>query len=157
MNNLTWNEYYMGVAILTSYRSKDPSTKVGTCIINSDFKVVAIGYNGFPTGCSDDVLSWEKDSDNPLDTKYPYVVHAEANAILNKNEANLKNCTLFTTLFPCNECAKLCIQSGIKKIVYLNDRTDVWQFEAARKMFNMVGIGYEKFIPKKESITIKFA
>ena len=121
-NYIIWDEYFMGVAILSSMRSKDPSTKVGACIVNADKKIVGIGYNGFPMGCSDDEFPWEREGEF-LDCKYPYVVHAEPNAILNST-VSLKGATIYVTLFPCNECAKLIIQSGIKEIVYLSDKYD---------------------------------
>ena len=119
-NYIVWDEYFMGVAILSSMRSKDPSTKVGACIVNQDKKIVGIGYNGFPMGCSDDEFPWDREGDF-LDCKYPYVVHAEPNAILNST-VSLKDATIYVTLFPCNECAKLIIQSGIKEIVYMGDK-----------------------------------
>jgi dCMP deaminase len=117
---ISWAEYFMGIAVLSSQRSKDPSTQVGACIVTSENKIVSMGYNGFPTGCLDSQLPWGRDSENPLETKYLYVVHAEKNAILNAT-GNLKGCTLYVTLFPCHECAKDIIQSGIKRIVYLRD------------------------------------
>ena len=116
--HISWDEYFMGIALLSAKRSKDPSTQVGACIINKDKRIIAIGYNGFPKGCEDSEFPWGKTDSNPLNTKYPYVVHAEANAILNSN-SNLKGSKLYVTLFPCNECAKLLIQAGIEEIVYL--------------------------------------
>ena len=115
-NYISWDEYFMGVALLSSYRSKDPNTKVGACIVNKHKRIVGIGYNGFPYGCSDDEFPWERDGDF-CNTKYPYVVHAEPNAILNST-SDLHGATLYVSLFPCNECMKLIIQSGIKEIVY---------------------------------------
>jgi len=117
---LKWDEYFMGVANLSALRSKDPNTQVGACIVNQDKRIVGIGYNGLPFGCSDDEFPWVNDTDY-LNSKYPYVVHAEANAILNAT-TSLKGCTLYVNLFPCNECAKLIIQSGIKEIVYVSDK-----------------------------------
>lgn len=117
---ITWDQYFMGVAKLSALRSKDPNTKVGACIVNEKNRIVGIGYNGLPYGCSDDEFPWERDGDF-LETKYPYVVHAEPNAILNSTN-KLDNATLYVTLFPCNECAKLIIQSGIKEIVYVSDK-----------------------------------
>ena len=111
----------MGVAELAAKRSKDPNTQVGACIVNTDNIIVSIGYNGMPNGCNDDVMPWSRDGEY-LNTKYPYVCHAELNAILNRNSADLRSCTIYVTLFPCNECAKLIIQSGIKKIVYKTDK-----------------------------------
>ena len=144
-NYIVWDEYFMGVAILSSKRSKDPSTKVGACIVNEDKKIVGIGYNGFPHGCSDDEFPWDREGDY-LDCKYPYVVHAEPNAILNST-VSLKNATIYVTLFPCNECAKLIIQSGIKEIVYMGDKysgtpTDV----ASKRMLEAAGIKTRKLI-----------
>ena len=117
---ITWDQYFMGVAKLSALRSKDPNTKVGACIVNEKKRIVGIGYNGLPYGCSDDEFPWERVGDF-LETKYPYVVHAEPNAILNSTN-KLDNATLYVTLFPCNECAKLIIQSGIKEIVYVSDK-----------------------------------
>ncbi len=95
---ITWDEYFMGVAILSAYRSKDPSTKVGACIVNQKNKIVGVGYNGFPIGCDDEALPWERDGDF-LDTKYPYVCHAELNAILNSS-CDLSDCSIYVALFP---------------------------------------------------------
>ena len=121
-NYISWDEYFMGVALLSSYRSKDPNTKVGACIVNQNKRIIGIGYNGLPFGCNDDEYPWERDGDF-LDTKYAYVVHAEPNAILNST-SSLAGATLYVSLFPCNECMKLIIQSGIKEIVYLSDKYD---------------------------------
>ena len=142
-NYIVWDEYFMGVAILSSKRSKDPSTKVGACIVNEDKKIVGIGYNGFPAGCSDDVFPWDREGDY-LECKYPYVVHAEPNAILNST-VPLKGATIYVTLFPCNECAKLIIQSGIREIVYMGDKysgtpTDI----ASKRMLEAAGIKLRK-------------
>ncbi len=130
-NYISWDQYFMGVAILSSMRSKDPNTKVGACIVNEDLKIVGIGYNGFPKGCSDDLFPWERKG-GFLDVKYPYVVHAEPNAILNST-VSLKNATLYVTLFPCNECVKLIIQSGIKEIVYMEDKYSGSESDLAAK------------------------
>lgn len=114
--------------------------KVGACIVDSSNRIVSVGYNGFPTGCSDDEFPWKRDSEDPLENKYAYVCHAESNAIMNKNSVHLKGCTLYVTLAPCNECAKLIIQSGIKKVVFCEDKYhDSWMWVAARKMFNASG------------------
>ena len=115
---ISWDEYFMGIAMLSAKRSKDPSTQVGACIVDKDNKIVGIGYNGFPIGCSDDNLPWSRDAENSNETKYPYVVHAEANAILNSTK-DLHGARIYVDLFPCNECAKLIIQSGIKEVVFL--------------------------------------
>ncbi len=143
MNNiLTWDEYFMGIAKLSALRSKDPSTKVGACIINESNRIVGIGYNGFPSGCDDSEFPWDRDK-GFLGSKYAYVVHAEVNAILNSKQ-NLDNCILYVSLFPCNECAKMIIQSGIKKVVFEEDRPkEQWDI-ASKKLFNAAGVTYEK-------------
>ncbi len=130
----------MGIALLSAKRSKDPNTQVGACIVNQFNKIVGIGYNGFPIGCSDDELPWDRKSDNINDTKYPYVVHAEANAILNSTK-DLHGARIYVALFPCNECTKLIIQSGIKEIVYLSDKySDTDAVKASKKMLEMAGV-----------------
>ena len=144
MAHISWEQYFMGVALLSSKRSKDPATQVGACIVNEDKKIIGIGYNGFPTGISDDDFPWGKTDPNPLNNKYPYVVHAEPNAILNST-SNLKGATLYVTLFPCNECTKLIIQSGIKHVVYGCDKYhNEDSYEASRRMFDSAGVTYEK-------------
>lgn len=119
---INWNQYFMGVAKLSTYRSKDPNTQVGCCIVSKDNRILSVGYNGFPYGCSDDKFSWERSADNELNTKYFYVCHAELNAILNAGGKSLKDAKLYVTLFPCNECAKAIIQSGIKEVIYEDDK-----------------------------------
>ncbi len=151
-NYINWDEYFMGVAVLSSMRSKDPSTKVGACIVNQAKRIIGIGYNGFPIGCSDDTFPWSREGDY-LDCKYPYVVHAEPNAILNSTMA-LDNATLYVTLFPCNECAKLIIQSGIKEIVYMNDKYSGTESDiASKKMLDAAGVKTRKM--KEVELTIK--
>lgn len=146
-NYISWDEYFMGVAMLSAKRSKDPSTQVGCCIVSKDKKIIGIGYNGFPKNISDDDLPWGREG-NFEDTKYPYVVHAEANAILNSTR-NLEGSTAYVTLFPCNECAKLIVQSGIKEIFYLDDfHHDSKETVASRKILDMAGVKYTR-IPKK--------
>ena len=137
-NALSWDDYFMSVAFLSSMRSKDPNTQVGACIVNSEKRIVGIGYNGFPRGCSDDALPWARHSENgnELDTKYPYVCHAEVNAILNKNSADVQGCSIYVGLFPCNECAKMIIQSGIREVVFLSDKyKNSNSMIASRKLF----------------------
>lgn len=137
---ITWDEYFMGIALLSAKRSKDPNTQVGACIVNQHNKIVGIGYNGFPIGCSDDELPWKRQSENINDTKYPYVVHAEANAILNSTK-DLHGARIYVALFPCNECTKLIIQSGITEIIYLSDKyrdTDI--VKASKRMLEMAGV-----------------
>lgn len=130
---LTWDEYFMGMAHLSAKRSKDPSTQVGACIVSPEHRIVGIGYNGFPNGCSDDLFPWEREGEGN-DTKYPFVVHAELNAILNSTQ-NLHGCSLYVSLFPCNECAKAIIQSGISRIVYESDKyADTDAVKASKRM-----------------------
>ncbi|XP_002738694.3 deoxycytidylate deaminase-like [Saccoglossus kowalevskii] len=140
---LSWEDYFMAVAFLSAQRSKDPSSQVGACIVNEEKKIVGIGYNGMPIGCSDDVLPWRRKADDELDTKYPYVCHAELNAILNKNSSDVKGCTMYVALFPCNECAKLVIQSKIKEVVYVSNKYhDTAGVTASRKMLDLAGVKY---------------
>ena len=155
---LSWDDYFMGVALLSAQRSKDPSTQVGACIVSDKNKIVGIGYNGFPIGCSDDELPWDREAVSRLDTKYPYVCHAEMNAIVNSTQATLSGARLYVSLFPCNECAKLIIQVGIKKVIYLSDKyahDDL--FIAARKMFAMAGVDCTQLVPKEKLISLDFS
>lgn len=153
---ISWDEYFMGIALLSALRSKDPSTQVGACIVNKNNKIVGIGYNGFPIGCSDDDFSWAREADNINDTKYPYVVHAEANAILNSTK-DLHGARLYVGLFPCNECAKLIIQTGIVEIVYLSDKyKDTDSTKAARKMFKKAGVQERQLTIKNKFINLDF-
>ena len=136
---LTWDQYFMSMAHLSAMRSKDPNTRVGACIVNPQKRVVGLGYNGFPMGCSDTKYSWEREGDF-LETKYPYVVHAELTAILNSIQ-NLAGCTMYVSLFPCNECAKAIIQSGIKTVVYEDDKYDGSpENMASKRMFLDAGV-----------------
>mmetsp|Transcript_24887 Transcript_24887/g.40104 ORF Transcript_24887/g.40104 Transcript_24887/m.40104 type:complete len:266 (+) Transcript_24887:82-879(+) len=156
-NYLSWDDYFMAVAMLSAKRSKDPSTQVGACIVNDERKIVGIGYNGFPTGCDDDHLPWSRKADCELNTKYPYVCHAEMNAIMNKNCSSLKGCTMYVGLFPCNECAKLIIQSGIRTVYYLSDKYhDLPAFIASRKLLEMAKVEHLRYVPKREGLTINF-
>ena len=116
---INWDEYFMGVAMLAARRSKDPNTQVGACIVSQDNIIISTGYNGMPKGCSDDEFPWDREG---AETKYPYVVHAELNAILNANGRDLRGSRLYVALFPCNECAKAIIQSGIREVIYLSDK-----------------------------------
>ena len=137
---LSWDEYFMGIAFLSAQRSKDPSTQVGACIVNEDKRILSVGYNGMPRGCDDDFMPWEREG-NFLDSKYAFVCHAELNAILNYGAGTLKNAVLYTTLFPCNECAKAIIQSGIKRVVYDSDKYAKEKFMiASRRMLNAAGV-----------------
>ncbi len=140
---LSWDDYFMGIARLSAMRSKDPSTQVGACIVNEHKKIIGIGYNGLPSGIDDDSFPWGKEGAY-LDTKYPYVCHAELNAILNST-TNLAGANLYVTLFPCNECTKAIIQSGISKLYYLSDKyKDLEMTIASKKMLDQVGIEYIK-------------
>lgn len=140
---INWDRYFMGVALLSAMRSKDPNTQVGACIVNQKNRIVGIGYNGLPIGCNDDDFPWNNEGEF-LDTKYPYIVHAEPNAILN-SDADLTGCKIYVTLFPCHECVKLIIQSGIKEIVYLSDKYNNTDSDrAAKRMLDACGISYRK-------------
>ena len=145
MDYLTWDAYFMGVALLSAQRSKDNHTQVGACIVNAENKVVSVGYNGMPTGCNDDVMPWEREG-GFLDTKYAYVCHAELNAILNRNAASLQGCRLYVSLFPCNECAKAIIQAGIKTVVYDDDKyKDTPGVIASKRMMDAAGVRYYRY------------
>ena len=153
---ISWDEYFMGIAMLSAERSKDNNTQVGACIVNRENKIVSVGYNGMPTGCSDDEMPWERSAESPLDTKYPFVCHAELNAILNCNIGNLSGCTLYVTLFPCNECAKAIIQCGISEVIYCENKyagTD--GVKASTKMFEMAGVKMTHYKPSGRKITME--
>jgi len=153
---ISWDEYFMGVALLSAQRSKDPNTQVGACIVNQQKKIVGVGYNGFPTGCSDEDLPWNREGDF-LDTKYPYICHAELNAILNSITRDLKGCTIYVALFPCNECTKAIIQSGIREVVYLSDKyKDSDHVKAAKIMFQQAGVQLRKMETLRKSLEISF-
>ena len=141
---LSWDQYFMGMAHLSAMRSKDPNTRVGACIVNPQKRVVGLGYNGFPYGCEDEEFPWDRDGEF-LETKYPYVVHAELNAILNSIQ-DLHGCTLYVSLFPCNECVKAIIQSGIKEIVYEDNKYEGKDFDlAAKKMLQAANVKTRQF------------
>jgi len=151
---LSWEEYFMGVALLAAGRSKDPNTQVGACIVSEDNIILSTGYNGFPLGCSDDIYSWEREGE---DTKYPYVVHAELNAVLNANGKSLKGARIYVALFPCNECAKAIIQSGIREIIYLSDKyADSFSTLASKRMLDSAGVKYRRLESDKKRITLDF-
>ena len=145
MGHISWDEYFLGVAKLSAMRSKDPNTKVGACIVNNENRIVGVGYNGFPFGCDDNSFPWGNNKDvDPNETKYPYVVHAELNAILNSTK-ELHGCRIYVSLFPCNECAKAIIQSGIKEIIYSDDKYNGTQGDiASKKMLDAAGVKYRK-------------
>lgn len=148
-DNLNWDEYFMGIAILSAKRSKDPSTQVGACIVDPNNKVVSIGYNGMPRGVDDDQIPWGHGEG--LESKYLYVCHAEFNAILNTRDGSaLNGCRIFVTLFPCNECTKAIIQTGIKEVIYLDDKYhDQVEQQASRKMLDMAGVKYHAYQGRK--------
>jgi dCMP deaminase len=146
----------MGISMLSAMRSKDPSTQVGACIVSEDNKILSMGYNGFPRGCSDDEFPWERSAEQSNDTKYPFVCHAELNAILNSGAHDLTGSRIYVDLFPCNECAKAIIQSGIKEVVYISDKyADTPGTQASKRMFLAAGIKLTRFHSDKE-LTISF-
>ena len=152
-----WDEYFMGIALLAANSSKDPSTQVGACIVSPDNIIISTGYNGMPKGCSDEDFPWARSAECENDTKYPYVVHAELNAILNANGRDLRGATVYVALFPCNECAKAIIQSGIKEVVYLSDKyKDTMGNLASKKMLDAAGVKYTKLTPARKEITLDF-
>lgn len=155
---LSWDEYFMGVALLSAQRSKDPSTQVGACIVDAKNHVVALGYNGFPLGCADEDFPWERAADDSYDTKYPYVVHAELNAVLNKNSNSLEGCRIYVGLFPCNECAKVIIQSGIREVIYISDKyKETSSVKSSKRMFDASGVAYRQFESTLEGLTVSFS
>ena len=152
---ISWDEYFMAIAKLAGMRSKDPNTQVGACIVGKDHKILSIGYNGFPIGCSDEEYPWERENDDPLLTKYPYVAHGELNAILNYRGGSLEGATIYVGMFPCNECSKAIIQCGIKRMVYcLNKYPDSASVIASMRMLSSAGIEVVKYVPSGRKITI---
>lgn len=153
---ITWDEYFMGVAVLASMRSKDPNTQVGACIVDSENRILSTGYNGFPSGCSDDDFPWERQGCF-CETKYPFVVHAELNAILNARGKNLTGAKIYVALFPCNECAKAIIQSGIKEVVYLSDKyANTDGTIASKRMLTSAGVKFTQLVPTTKELKIDF-
>lgn len=149
---ISWDEYFMAVARLAGLRSKDPNSQVGSCIVSTDNKILSMGYNGFPLGCSDDEYPWAREGD-PLETKYIYVTHSELNAILNYRGGNLEGAKLYVSLFPCNECAKAIIQSGIKEIIYLDDKyADTPSVMASKRMLHSAGVNFRRYEPSGRKI-----
>lgn len=152
---ISWDEYFMGIAQLSALRSKDPNTQVGSCIVSGGHKILSVGYNGLPTGCSDDEFPWNREGD-PLATKYPYVTHSELNAILNYRGGSLEGSTLYVSLFPCNECAKAIIQAGIKTVVYDSDKyADSDSTVASKRMFNAAGVRYYQYQHTGRKVTVE--
>ena len=157
---INWDEYFMGVALLAAQRSKDPNTQVGACIVSGENScygsnvIISTGYNGFPIGCSDDEYPWEREGSSN-ETKYPFVVHAELNAILNAHGKSLLGTKIYVALFPCNECAKAIIQAGIKEVIYLSDKYhDSDGSKASRRMLTSAGVKLSRFVPSTEKIVL---
>ena len=145
-NYLTWDEYFMAIAKLSAMRSKDPSTQVGACIVDKNNRILSIGYNGAPNGYSDDIFPWDREG-NELETKYPYVVHAERNAILNYrgSRKDFEGAKIYVDLFPCNECAKEIIQAGISEVIYLSDKyANTNSVIASKRLFDACGVSYHE-------------
>lgn len=153
---VSWDEYFMGSALLAGKRSKDPGTQVGACIVSPNNTIVSVGYNGLPVGCSDDEFPWNREGEYS-ETKYPYVVHAELNAILNAKGKDLTGCIIYVALFPCNECAKAIIQSGIHEVVYLSDKyAETDSVKASKKMLNSTGVKLRQLVPSVSKIELDF-
>ncbi|MCI5568697.1 MAG: deoxycytidylate deaminase [Candidatus Alectryocaccobium sp.] len=150
---ISWDEYFMAVAKLAGMRSKDPNSQVGSCIVSQDNKILSMGYNGFPRGCSDDEYPWSREEENPLDTKYLYVTHSELNAILNYRGGSLEGSKLYVSMFPCNECAKAIIQAGIKTLIYeVNKYPDSAAVLASIRMLKSAGVEVIKYVPTGREI-----
>ena len=153
---LTWDDYFMGVAKMSAMRSKDPNTQVGACIVGNDNKILSMGYNGFPNGCSDDDFPWNRDAEDPLRSKYIYAAHSELNAILNYRGGSLEGAKIYVTLFPCNECAKAIIQAGIRTVIYDSDKyADQPSTIASRRMFNAAGVRYYRYTESGRKIELQ--
>ena len=154
---INWDEYFIGIAMLAARRSKDPNTQVGACIVSQDNIIISTGYNGMPKGCSDDVFPWDRSGENEAATKYPYVVHAELNAILNASGRDLRGSRIYVALFPCNECAKAIIQSGIKEVIYLSDKYhDTMLNLVSKRMLSAAGVKFTQLKTTVKSITLDF-
>ena len=154
---ISWDEYFMGIALLAARRSKDPNTQVGACIVSDSNIIISTGYNGMPKGCSDDVFPWDRKGENEAETKYPYVVHAELNAILNASGRDLRGSRIYVALFPCNECAKAIIQCGIKEVIYLSDKYhDTMLNLVSKRMLSAAGVKFTQMQTTVESITLDF-
>ena len=154
---INWDEYFMGVAMLAARRSKDPNTQVGACIVSQDNIIISTGYNGMPKGCSDDEFPWDRKGENEAATKYPYVVHAELNAILNASGRDLRGSRIYVALFPCNECAKAIIQSGIKEVIYLSDQYhDTMLNLVSKRMLSAAGVKFTQLKTTVKSIILDF-
>ena len=154
---ISWDEYFMGIAMLAAKRSKDPNTQVGACIVSQDNIIISTGYNGMPKGCSDDEFPWDRKGENEAATKYPYVVHAELNAILNANGRDLRGSRIYVALFPCNECAKAIIQSGISEVIYLSDKyNDTMLNLVSKRMLQAAGVKFTQMHTSLKELTLDF-
>ena len=153
---INWDEYFMGVAVLAAQRSKDPSTQVGACIVDENNRILSTGYNGFPRGCSDDEFPWNRNADLG-ETKYPFVVHAELNAILNNRGKSLAGARIYVALFPCHECAKAIIQAGITEVIFLSDKYKSTSSDAnSRRMLECAGVKLTKLKTSRKSVVLNF-
>ncbi len=142
-DHINWDEYFMGVAMLSAMRSKDPNTQVGACIVSPTHRILSMGYNGFPNGVPDAEFSWAREGE---DNKYYYTTHSELNAILNYRGGNLEGAKLYVTLFPCYECAKAIIQSGITDLVYADDKyADTPGVRASKRMLARAGVRFVQY------------
>lgn len=153
---INWDEYFMGIALLSAQRSKDPNTQVGACIVSKDNRILSVGYNGTPNGMSDKNFKWNREGEF-LNTKYPYVIHGEANAISNYRgyKKELEASRIYVTLFPCNECSKMIVQNGIKEVIYLDDKYDGTDSNVASKIIlDSCNIKYRKFEPNRDNIIL---
>ena len=154
-NYLKWDEYFMGIALLSAMRSKDPGTQVGGCIVSPNNRIMSVGYNGMPSGCSDDDYPFDREV-APLDTKYLFVCHEELNAILKHRGNSLEGCRIYTTLFPCNECAKALIQAGIKEIIYMQDKyADTDSVIASKMMMKSAGVKFREYVSGDKNIVLE--
>ena len=154
---INWDEYFMGIAMLAARRSKDPNTQVGACIVSDDNIIISTGYNGMPKGCSDDEFPWDRKGENEAATKYPYVVHAELNAILNASGRDLRGSRIYVALFPCNECAKAIIQCGIKEVMYLSDKYhDTMMNLVSKRMLDAAGVKYIRMRTDLKELVLDF-
>ena len=153
---ISWDQYFMGVAVLSAMRSKDPNTQVGACIVSPDNKILSMGYNGFPVGCSDDEFPWSRDGEGYENSKYFYSTHSELNAILNYRGGSLEGCKIYVTLFPCNECAKAIIQCGIREVIYIEDKyADSESIRASKRMFDAVHVKYTQYQTADRKIELR--
>ena len=151
---ISWDEFFMRVAIAASMRSKDPNTQVGACIAGRDNRILSVGYNGTPIGLEDDEFPWDA-SDDPLRDKHSYVIHAEANAILNYRGSlkDMAGARAYVTLIPCQECAKTLVQAGIGEVVYLDDKYNGTEGNLISKaVLDRCGVSYRQIELPEEAV-----